>query len=47
MTLASLLEMHGHELRIAHDGQAALRIAQQFRPRGGLPRYRHAGHDGL
>jgi signal transduction histidine kinase len=32
MTLASLLEMDGHELRVAHDGQAALRIAGQFRP---------------
>ena len=31
-TLASLLEMYGHELRIAHGGQQALRIAEQFRP---------------
>jgi PAS domain S-box-containing protein len=32
MTLASLLEMHGHELRIAHDGPQALALAEQFRP---------------
>jgi PAS domain S-box-containing protein len=32
MTLASLLGMHGHDLRIAHDGQQALALAQQFRP---------------
>ncbi|MFC5513357.1 PAS domain S-box protein [Massilia jejuensis] len=31
-TLAALLEMHGHELRIAHDGAQALQIAAQFRP---------------
>ncbi len=32
MTLASWLEMHGHELRIAHDGPQALQIAAQFQP---------------
>jgi CheY-like chemotaxis protein len=32
ITLASLLEMHGHELRIAHDGRQALALAEQFRP---------------
>ncbi|MGZ8318219.1 MAG: hybrid sensor histidine kinase/response regulator [Telluria sp.] len=32
MTLASLLEMHGHDLRIAHDGEQALQIAGQFHP---------------
>lgn len=31
-TLAALLEMHGHELRIAHDGPQALALAEQFRP---------------
>jgi len=31
-TLASLLDMHGHELRIAHDGRQALLLAEQFRP---------------
>jgi PAS domain S-box-containing protein len=31
-TLAALLEMHGHELRIAHDGPQALALAGQFRP---------------
>ncbi|MFC5461455.1 hybrid sensor histidine kinase/response regulator [Massilia niabensis] len=31
-TLASLLEMYGHELRIAHDGQEALQVAAQFQP---------------
>ena len=32
MTLASLLEMHGHDLRVAHDGLEALQIAENFRP---------------
>ena len=32
MTLAALLGMHGHDLRVAHDGQQALALAQQFRP---------------
>ena len=32
MTLASLLEMHGHDLRIAHDGPQALQMAAQFQP---------------
>jgi PAS domain S-box-containing protein len=31
-TLASLLDMYGHEVRVAHDGQSALEIAAQFRP---------------
>jgi PAS domain S-box-containing protein len=31
-TLASLLRMYGHDLRVAHDGQEALRIAAQFLP---------------
>jgi PAS domain S-box-containing protein len=32
MTLSSLLEMYGHDLRIAHDGEQALQIAEQFHP---------------
>jgi CheY-like chemotaxis protein/two-component sensor histidine kinase len=31
-TLMTLLEMEGFEVRIANDGMAALRIAQEFRP---------------
>jgi signal transduction histidine kinase len=31
-TLASLLEIHGHDLRVAHDGPQGLRIAEQFHP---------------
>jgi PAS domain S-box-containing protein len=31
-TLASLLEMHGHDLRVAHDGPQGLQIAEQFLP---------------
>ncbi|MFD2366270.1 ATP-binding protein [Pseudoduganella sp. GCM10020061] len=31
-TLSSLLEMYGHELRIAHNGQQALELAAQFEP---------------
>lgn len=32
LTLASLLEVYGHELKIAHTGQKALDIAEQFHP---------------
>jgi CheY-like chemotaxis protein/two-component sensor histidine kinase len=32
MTLSSLLAMYGHEVRIAHNGQQALQVAEQFRP---------------
>ncbi|NNG22908.1 hybrid sensor histidine kinase/response regulator [Telluria aromaticivorans] len=32
LTLASLLELKGHDLRIAHDGQKALKIAGEFQP---------------
>ncbi len=31
-SLAMLLEMSGHEVRVAHHGQAALSLAQSFRP---------------
>ena len=31
-TLSSLLGMYGHDVRVAHDGPAALEIAAQFRP---------------
>jgi PAS domain S-box-containing protein len=31
-TLASLLEMHGHDLRVAHSGRQGLQIAEQFHP---------------
>lgn len=31
-TLMTLLEMEGFEVRIAHEGMAALKIAQEFRP---------------
>lgn len=32
LTLASLLELYGHDIRVAHDGTQALQIAEQFRP---------------
>jgi PAS domain S-box-containing protein len=32
-SLAALLEIKGHETRIAHDGETALRMASEFRPR--------------
>lgn len=32
LTLASLLEMDGHDLRIAHNGREALQLAGQFHP---------------
>ncbi len=31
-SLAMLLEMNGHEVRVAHDGRAALSVAHAFRP---------------
>jgi CheY-like chemotaxis protein len=31
-TLAHLLRMAGHEVRVAHDGEEAMRIAAQFQP---------------
>jgi PAS domain S-box-containing protein len=31
-SLAMILEMDGHEVRVAHDGRAALSVAQTFRP---------------
>jgi signal transduction histidine kinase/DNA-binding response OmpR family regulator len=31
-TLMTLLEMEGFQVRVAHDGQAALEIAREFRP---------------
>jgi two-component system CheB/CheR fusion protein len=31
-TLSMMLEMLGNEVRIAHDGEAAVRAAQEFRP---------------
>jgi DNA-binding response OmpR family regulator len=35
-TLMMLLEMEGFEVRVAHEGQAALAIAQEFRPQAVL-----------
>jgi PAS domain S-box-containing protein len=32
-SLGSLLEIEGHDVRIAHDGDSALRVAAEFRPR--------------
>jgi CheY-like chemotaxis protein len=31
-TLGMLLELYGHEVRVAHSGNAALEMAQTFRP---------------
>jgi len=31
-TLAELITLWGHEVRLAHDGAAALRVAREFRP---------------
>jgi len=31
-SLAMILEMGGHDVRVAHDGRAALSVAQSFRP---------------
>jgi PAS domain S-box-containing protein len=35
-SLAMLLEMNGHDVRVAHDGRAALSIAQSFHPDAAL-----------
>jgi CheY-like chemotaxis protein len=35
-SLAMLLEMAGHEVRVAHNGRAALALAQAFRPNTAL-----------
>jgi CheY-like chemotaxis protein len=32
VSLATLLGLHGHEARVAHDGPSALEVAQLFRP---------------
>jgi DNA-binding response OmpR family regulator len=32
-SLQRVLSMHGHEVRVAYDGAAALRIGREFRPR--------------
>ncbi|MEW7850790.1 ATP-binding protein [Massilia aurea] len=32
LTLSMLLEIHGHDVRVAHDGQQALQVAAQFLP---------------
>jgi CheY-like chemotaxis protein len=42
-TMAMLLELLGHEIRVAHDGLQALELAEQFRPHAllldiGMPR---------
>jgi CheY-like chemotaxis protein len=31
-TMAELLKIWGHEVRLAHDGQEALRVAREYRP---------------
>jgi CheY-like chemotaxis protein len=31
-TLAMILELAGHEVRVAHDGRAAFALAAEFRP---------------
>ena len=35
-SLAMMLELGGHEVRIAHDGQQALALAESFRPQVAL-----------
>jgi CheY-like chemotaxis protein len=35
-TLAMLLDLWGHEVRVAYDGVAALALARQFRPQAAL-----------
>jgi signal transduction histidine kinase/ActR/RegA family two-component response regulator len=34
--MATLLEMHGHDVRMAHEGEAALAAAREFEPEVGL-----------
>jgi CheY-like chemotaxis protein len=45
--MAMLLEDHGHEVRVAHDGQAALAQALEFLPQVALLDIGLPGMDGL
>ena len=45
-TLSALLELKGHEVRIAYDGESALQLAEDFHPHMvlldlGMPRWSH------
>jgi CheY-like chemotaxis protein len=44
--IAMVLEDHGHEVRVAHDGQAALALAFEFRPQVALLDIGLPGMDG-
>jgi CheY-like chemotaxis protein/anti-sigma regulatory factor (Ser/Thr protein kinase) len=45
-SLALLLQLMGHDVRVAHDGEEALRLAQQFRPQTMLLDLGMPGMDG-
>ncbi len=42
-SLAELVRLAGHDVRIVHDGTFAVDLAREFRPARGIPRPRHAG----
>ena len=46
LSLAMLMELTGHEVRVAHDGEAAIRLAEQFRPQAMLVDLGMPGVDG-
>jgi hypothetical protein len=46
-TIAMLLELSGHELRVAHDGRTALSLAQVFSPDPASPARPERSADGL
>jgi signal transduction histidine kinase/ActR/RegA family two-component response regulator len=45
-SLAILMGLMGHEVRVAHDGEAAVRLAEDFRPQAMLVDLGMAGMDG-
>jgi len=45
-SLQRLLSLYGHEVRVAYDGESALRIGQEFRPRVAVLDIAMPGGDG-
>ena len=46
-TMAALLQMKGHDLRVANDGPKAVEISSRLSARSGAPGHRHAGDEWL
>jgi DNA-binding response OmpR family regulator len=45
-TLATVLRLWGHEVRVAYDGQSALNVGRRFRPHAALLDIRMPGMNG-